>query len=55
MFKEEFVGTGLMLKGEWERAGTLELDEIAADGAWLRLGWNMPAARPSRSAGGGGE
>jgi hypothetical protein len=44
LFKEDFVGEGLVLKGEWEKAGRLQLGEIASDGGWLRLGWDMPAA-----------
>jgi hypothetical protein len=52
MFKEEFVGEGLLFKGEWERAGRLRLDEIAADGAWLRLGWDMPTAAAVQPAAG---
>jgi hypothetical protein len=47
LFKEEFVGEGLVFKGEWEKAGRLELQEVAADQAWLRLGWKMPAAAAS--------
>ena len=43
LFKEEFVGEGLVFKGQWERAGRLKLQEIAADNAWLRLGWDMPS------------
>jgi hypothetical protein len=41
LFKEEFVGEGLVFKGQWERAGRLTLSEVAADQAWLRLGWDM--------------
>jgi hypothetical protein len=44
LFKEEFVGEGLVLKGEWEKAGRLSLDQIASEGAWLQLGWKMPGA-----------
>jgi hypothetical protein len=41
LFKEEFVGDGLIFKGDLSRAGRLQLAEIAADGAWLTLGWDM--------------
>lgn len=44
MFKEEFVGEGLKMKGEWAKAGTLKLKEIESNGAWVRVGWDMPAA-----------
>ena len=42
MFKEEFVGEGLKMKGEWAKAGTLKLNEIESNGAWVRVGWDMP-------------
>jgi hypothetical protein len=41
MFKEEFKGEGLTFKGEWAKAGRLQLNEIQADDAWIRLGWDM--------------
>ena len=43
LFKEEFVGQGLMLKKPYDRAGTLRLSELALDGGWAVLGWTMPA------------
>jgi len=43
MFKEEFVGEGLKMQGEWARAGTLKLQDIRSEGAWLRVGWEMAA------------
>jgi len=46
MFKEEFAGQGIKLKGRFERAGTLRLAEIKSDAAWLALGWRMPEANP---------
>jgi|GEM_PF-486991 len=46
MFKEEFAGQGIKLKGRWEQAGTLRLAEIKSGGAWLSLGWRMPEANP---------
>jgi hypothetical protein len=52
LFKDEFVGEGLVLKGQWEKAGRLELQEVAADQAWLRLGWNMPSAGATPAAAG---
>jgi hypothetical protein len=42
LFKEEFVGQGLMLKPPFDRAGTLRLAELNVDGGWLVLGWQMP-------------
>src|SRR5690606_9485537 len=42
MFKEEFVGEGLKLKGRWEKAGTLRLELLDANNHWINLGWNLP-------------
>jgi hypothetical protein len=50
LFKEEFVGEGLVFKGQWERAGRLQLSELAADQAWLTLGWDMPSAAATAAA-----
>lgn len=51
LFKEEFVGQGLMLKKPYDRAGTLRLSELAIDGGWAVLGWTMPAdSAPADSA-----
>jgi hypothetical protein len=52
LFKEEFVGEGLVLKGQWEKAGKLRLVEVEADDAWLRLAWEIPAATPTTTAAG---
>ena len=46
LFKEEFVGDGIVFKGRWARAGRLHLSELRSDNAWLTLGWDM--GRPSR-------
>lgn len=51
LFKEEFVGQGLQLKGAWSAAGTLALKDLRLDGGWLVLGWQMPES-PGVSAGG---
>jgi hypothetical protein len=52
LFKEEFVGEGLKLKGRWERAGTLVLKEIQSDMSWLTLGWELPAKEAEKPAAG---
>jgi hypothetical protein len=49
LFKEEFAGQGIQLKGRWENAGTLRLAEIKSDAAWLALGWQMPSATPAEA------
>jgi hypothetical protein len=41
LFKEEFVGEGLVFKDRWAKAGRLRLGELKSDAAWLTLGWNM--------------
>jgi hypothetical protein len=46
LFKEEFVGEGIALKGRWAKAGKLQLQEIQSDRAWLSLGWKLPATAP---------
>jgi hypothetical protein len=51
MFKEEFVGEGLALKGRFERAGKLRLQEVKSDAAWLALGWTLPSTAPPRAVG----
>ena len=50
MFKEEFVGEGIALKGRWEKAGKLQLQEIQSDKAWLALGWKLPTGTPPPAA-----
>jgi ribosomal protein L32 len=55
LFKEEFVGEGLKLKGDWEKAGRLKLAEVQADNAWVRLGWEMTGEGASPAVAAGGE
>jgi hypothetical protein len=55
LFNEEFVGEGLVFKGEWEKAGRLKLAEIQSDGAWIRLGWEMTGEGASPAIAAGGE
>jgi hypothetical protein len=55
MFKEEFKGEGLMLKGEWAKAGRLQLSEIESNDAWIRLGWEMTGEGASPAVAAGGE
>jgi hypothetical protein len=47
LFKEEFVGEGLKLKGRWAAAGTVPLREIKSEGAWLTLGWSLSGEPPA--------
>jgi hypothetical protein len=39
LFKPEFVGEGIALKGRWEKAGTLKLADIQADKGWIAVAW----------------
>lgn len=39
LFKPEFVGEGLQLKGRWARAGKLVVREINTDRGWVNVGW----------------
>jgi hypothetical protein len=55
LFKEEFVGEGIVFKGEMAKAGRLRLGEIGADGAWLRLGWDMTLENSAPAIAAGGE
>jgi len=55
MFKEEFKGEGLMFKGEWAKAGRLQLADIEANDAWIRLGWEMTGEGASPAVAAGGE
>lgn len=55
LFKEEFVGEGIVFKGDMAKIGRLQLAEIEADGAWLRLGWDMTLGNSSPATAAGGE
>ena len=39
LFKPEFAGEGLKLKGRWERAGTLKLQDVKLDDGWIAIAW----------------
>jgi hypothetical protein len=55
MFKDEFVGEGLKLKGRYAKVGTMRLENIVSDEGWISLGWNIPprgaapAVRPTEA------
>lgn len=46
LFKDEFVGEGIQLKGRFARAGKLKLQDIKSDQAWLSLGWQLGSNTP---------
>lgn len=39
LFKPEFAGEGLKLKGRWENVGTLKLSDVKADKGWIVAAW----------------
>ena len=45
----EIVSPGLVLTGQWQRVGKLELTELEADKGWMLLGWE-PSSGDSRLA-----
>jgi hypothetical protein len=47
LFKDEFVGEGIELKGRLARAGRLRLQDIRSDQAWLSLGWQLSSNEPA--------
>jgi hypothetical protein len=42
LFEAEIVSEGLVLRGRWEKAGTLELRNLEANEGWLSLDWQTP-------------
>lgn len=42
VFKPEIVSEGLELPGNWKKAGKLHPTELAVEGGWLKIGWNLP-------------
>ena len=49
IFAPEIVSEGLVLPGQWQRVGRLDLIQLEADRGWMTLGWK-PAAGKSRLA-----
>lgn len=45
LFEPEFVGEGLKLKGRWEGAGPLRLENLVVGDGWATIGWVMPAEK----------
>lgn len=45
LFEQEIVGEGLKLKGRWEGAGPLQLEELVVGDGWATLGWVMPTKK----------
>jgi hypothetical protein len=43
LFKPEIVSEGIVLKGRLEKAGKLQVQEIASDKGWIAIGWQLAA------------
>jgi hypothetical protein len=41
-FREEETSNGLLLPGEWKKAGRLALLQLSSDGGWLTTAWQKP-------------
>jgi hypothetical protein len=41
LFEEQFAGEGIVLQGNWARAGRLYAREVQSAGGWLTIGWDM--------------
>jgi hypothetical protein len=41
LFKQEIVSEGIVLKGRLEKAGKLQVQEIASDKGWIAIGWQL--------------
>lgn len=39
LFKPEFAGEGLKLKGRWQQAGTLKLQDVKLNDGWIAIAW----------------
>lgn len=46
LYKDEFIGDGIELKGRFARAGKLRLRDIKVDNAWVSLGWQLDGSAP---------
>ena len=49
IFTPEIASRGLVLPGQWSRAGRLDLVQLEAHEGWLALGWDTSAQREVRS------
>ncbi|HVX61767.1 MAG TPA: hypothetical protein VHC19_14225 [Pirellulales bacterium] len=48
IFPEEFVSRPLILPGQWQRVGRLDLVQLQSDRGWLNLGWRPASSAESR-------
>ncbi|MFI4874636.1 MAG: hypothetical protein ACIALR_04835 [Blastopirellula sp. JB062] len=48
LFEPEIVGEGLKLKGRWQGAGPMQLDQLVVEDGWASLGWIMPPKKSGK-------
>ncbi|MCC9609685.1 hypothetical protein LOC68_03965 [Blastopirellula sp. JC732] len=48
LFEPEVVGEGLKLKGRWEGAGPLQMEDLVVDEGWATIGWVMPPEKTAK-------
>ncbi|QDU77161.1 hypothetical protein Pan97_42230 [Bremerella volcania] len=47
VFKQEIVGEGIKLEGQWEKAGTLRISSLAVTPGWFVGSWRLEAPQPT--------
>ncbi|PQO41865.1 hypothetical protein C5Y96_00390 [Blastopirellula marina] len=47
VFKQEIVGEGIKLEGQWEKAGTLRISSLAVTPGWFVGSWRLEAPTPT--------
>lgn len=47
VFKQEIVGEGIKLEGEWEKAGTLRISSLSVTPGWFVGSWRLEAPAPA--------
>lgn len=47
VFKQEIVGEGIKLEGQWENAGTLRISSLAVTPGWFVGSWRLEAPAPT--------
>lgn len=51
LFKPEFVGEGVSLKGRLAKIGKLQVQDVSTGKGWISIGWNMvPSSAPTVAA-----
>ena len=50
LFKAEIASEGIQLKGRWEKAGKLVVQDVNMSAGWVSLGWNLTPAPAAKVA-----